>query len=160
MSQGRALGALRCGESGLDLRSPDNNNNMPTTRLLVFDTSSEFIDSLEQYAKDLPDLDVLGISDDVDVSIDHYESEPPDVIFYASSLLQTFGTGSFLRVCQKWPEARCYRLTVFDESYYGESEAGEGFTGSVPRSEIEEHLDRIVQEVRAMRDSANQKGET
>ena len=122
---------------------------MTIIKVLVLDENTEFLSSLQQYAQGVSNIDVLDVTTDVINVVDQYEGEDPDVIFYSSGLIKSLDVETFGKVKSRWPEALCYRLTLFDESFYDEYAHDKGFEGSVPRSRIEHHLDRVVAAVKA-----------
>ncbi len=126
---------------------------MSIIKLLVFDENTEFRASLEQYTHSLPEIDYRGVASDVEGAIEKYAQWGPDIILYTSELVTGLGLDQFSALRRAWPDVLCYRLTVFDESVYDEFATGQGFDGSLPRAEIEEHLERIFELVKDARKS-------
>lgn len=119
---------------------------------MVLDENAEFLESLQQYAQIIPEVRVLDVTTNVSKVVELYKGDDPDVIFYASGLIKALGPDTFNEMKAKWPEALFYRLTLFDESFYDEFALNKGFEGSVPRSRIEHHFERVIDAVKASRD--------
>lgn len=118
---------------------------MSKIKLLVLDENTEFRAPLEQYTLTVPALEFLGVSTNIKETIAAKEIEVPDLVLIASALIKSVGEESLNELRSRWPHARFYRLTVFDDSGYDKYDYVKGFDGSVPRSQIENHLSRIVQ---------------
>ena len=118
---------------------------MSIIKLLVFDENTEFREPLEQYTQTVPAIRLLGVKTAVQDAIDGDDAEAPDLVLFATALVSAEGEGSLSELRNKWPEALFYRLTVFDDSGLDEYDYIEGFDGSVPRSNIEEHLTAIIE---------------
>ena len=121
---------------------------MSKIKLLVLDENNEFHSPLEQYTRTVPAIKFLGVRTNVKATIECNETESPDLVLYASALIKSSGEEPLGELRTKWPNARFYRLTVFDDSGYDKYDYVKGFDGSVPRSQIEDHLNAIIQTFR------------
>lgn len=128
---------------------------MSTIKLLVFDENAEFRASLEQYTLSLSNVEYKGVATNLEHAVEHLSDWHPDVILYSSELVKTLGIDQFKAIRTRWPDACCLRLTVFDESIYDEFAASQGFTGSVPRAEIEHHLEPVFKKIAERRQATS-----
>ena len=117
---------------------------MSKIKLLVLDENDEFHAAFEQYTSTIPVIDFLGVRTNVVESILAYTGEPPDIVLTASELIREHGDKLLEQTRAKWPSAKCYRLSVFDDSGYEEYASGGGYDGSVSRLQIEENLKEIL----------------